>query len=240
MERLGGGSEGFGSDEEIVQETQAPMSSQQDLAQLNYGQRIEDSLGFEDHMAQSEHVARRRYRSQAPTIYVNSTRISNQSTQGVRESDRRTSLRSSSPLVVQGTSQTDFSSERVSAHEVERPRDALRSTQEGTTTTTRKTASKRNGNWTNAQLRRAMDAITDQGMKVRTAARTFGVPHTSLRDHLLGKTIGRRRGVKPTLENDEEEKLVDYLFKMQDSGHPLTPLQLRIKVAQATQTRETP
>ena len=240
MDTLGGGSEGFMSDEDIVQETQAPMSSQQDLAQLCYGQRLEEGLGFEDHMAQCEHGARRRYRNQAPTLHVNSTSIANQPTHGMSERGRRSSLRGSSPLVIQGTSQTDFSSEGGGAHHLERPRNAPRGTQEGTCTTTRKAANKRNGNWTNAQLRRAMDAITDQGMKVRTAARTFGVPNTSLRDHLYGKTIGRRRGVKPTLQHDEEEKLVDYLFKMQDLGHPLTPLQLRLKVAQATQTRETP
>ena len=33
---------------------------------------------------------------------------------------------------------------------------------------------------------------------------------------------------------------MDYVFKMQELGHPLTPLELRLKVATATQTRETP
>ena len=137
------------------------------------------------------------------------------------------SLRGTSPLVNHGTSQIDFSSEGRRAHHLKRPRYAPSGTQEGTTTTTRKAANKRNWNWTNAQLKRAMDAVTDQGMKVRTATRIFGVPNTSLRDHLYGKTIVRRRRVKPTLQQDEAEKLVDFLFKMQDLGHPLTPLQLR-------------
>jgi hypothetical protein len=38
----------------------------------------------------------------------------------------------------------------------------------------------------------------------------------------------------------EEKKLELYLFKMQDLGHLLTLGQLRLKVALATQTRETP
>ena len=33
---------------------------------------------------------------------------------------------------------------------------------------------------------------------------------------------------------------MDYVFKMQELGHPLTPLELRLKVATATQTREMP
>jgi hypothetical protein len=41
------------------------------------------------------------------------------------------------------------------------------------------------------------------------------------------------------LSQEEEGKLLDYCFKMQDLGHPLTSGQLRLKVAMATQTRET-
>jgi transposase-like protein len=78
------------------------------------------------------------------------------------------------------------------------------------------------GNWTNATLKQAMDAVTNQGMKVRAAARTFGIPPTSLRDHLYGKVVGRKRGSKTMLKEEEEEKLLKYLFKMQDLGHPLT------------------
>ena len=38
----------------------------------------------------------------------------------------------------------------------------------------------------------------------------------------------------------DEKKIVDYVFKMQDCGHPLTATKLRLKVATATQTRSTP
>jgi hypothetical protein len=41
------------------------------------------------------------------------------------------------------------------------------------------------------------------------------------------------------LSQEEEGKLLGYCFKMQDLGHPLTSGQLRLKVAMATQTRET-
>ena len=42
------------------------------------------------------------------------------------------------------------------------------------------------------------------------------------------------------MKRQEEKKLMDYVFKMQELGHPLTPLELRLKVATAVQTREMP
>ena len=76
-------------------------------------------------------------------------------------------------------------------------------------------------------------------MEIRVASRVFGIPATSIRNHLYGKTRTRQRGAKPTLKAHEEKKLVDYVFKMQDLGHPLTTTELCFKVALATQTRST-
>ena len=98
---------------------------------------------------------------------------------------------------------------------------------------------RRTGNWADAVLSNALDAITDNGMKVNAASRKFGIPASFLRDHLLGKTRSRQRGNFQVLKLDEEKKLVDYIFKMQDLGHPLTTGELRLKVALATQSRET-
>ena len=100
--------------------------------------------------------------------------------------------------------------------------------------------SHRAGLWIDETLHAAMDKITDEGMKLKVVAKIFGIPSSSLRDHLYGKTTCRQRGAKPTLKRQEEKKLVDYVFKMQELGHPLTPLELRLKVATAIQTREMP
>ena len=97
----------------------------------------------------------------------------------------------------------------------------------------------KNGNWTNDSLQATMDAVTDDGMSLKQASRVFGVPSTSIKDHLYGKTRGRQRGIPPTLNSHEEKKIVNYVFKMQQLGHPLTPMQLRLKVAVATQGRST-
>ena len=49
----------------------------------------------------------------------------------------------------------------------------------------------RTGSWTNETLHTAMDKITDVGMKLKVAAKIFGIPSSSLRDHLYGKTTCR-------------------------------------------------
>ena len=51
-----------------------------------------------------------------------------------------------------------------------------------------------------------MNAIIDDGMKLREIARAFGVPATSLRDHLYGTTTNRQRDNCPTLKYDDEEQ----------------------------------
>ena len=104
----------------------------------------------------------------------------------------------------------------------------------------RRVIQKKNGNWTDEQLQKALSAIIDDGMKIREASRIYNIPATSLRNHLWGTTSGRHRGICPSLKEDEENKLVDFIFKMQDIGYPLTPTDLRVNVAQATQARQTP
>ena len=85
-----------------------------------------------------------------------------------------------------------------------------------------------------------MNSITDEAMSLRQASRLYRIPTSSLRDHLFGKTRSRQKGIRPILAAHEEKKVVDYVFQMQDLGHPLTAAELRLKVATATQTRSTP
>ena len=63
---------------------------------------------------------------------------------------------------------------------------------------------------------------------------------TTLRNHLYGRSLNRQRRQQLVLKEDEEKKIVQYLFKMQDLGHPLTTSQLRLKMALTTQTTDTP
>ena len=96
------------------------------------------------------------------------------------------------------------------------------------------THKKRTDKWTDVDLELAMNSITDDAMSLRQASRVYGIPTSSLRDHLFGKTRSRQKGIKPVLAPHEEKKVVDYVFQMQDLGHPLTTAELRLKVATAT------
>ena len=91
--------------------------------------------------------------------------------------------------------------------------------------------------WSDESLENALNAITNEGLSLREASRVFGIPTSSIQDHLYGRTTSRQRGIMPTSKAHEEKQFVDYVFKMQDLGHRLTPIELRLKVAIATQTR---
>jgi len=71
---------------------------------------------------------------------------------------------------------------------------AALNTQKVTCNTFREGANKKIENWTNAQLKTTLNAIPNEGMKVRTVACTFGIPPTSIKYHLYGKVLGRKRG----------------------------------------------
>ena len=89
-------------------------------------------------------------------------------------------------------------------------------------------------------LENVLNSITDDGMTFREASKLYRIPTSSIRDHLYGRTTSRQKGIRPVLTPHEEKKIVVYVFKMQDRGHPLSVAELRLKVATATQTRSTP
>jgi hypothetical protein len=103
----------------------------------------------------------------------------------------------------------------------------------------RRACLKKNGNWADHQLRATMAAV-DQGCPVQTAALNYEIPRSTLRYHVMGQSLSRKRGRKPVLSTVEEEKLVKYIMGMARYGHPLNITELKIKVAEATQLRETP
>ena len=173
-------------------------------------------------MAHLEYGARRRFRILAPTLYVNSSANGIQQAVGraVRaesERGRRVGLRSSSSLGQNNLSQSNFSRREDFGPPIGGAADAETTqphTRGGINKSNRRSTPKKTRNWTDATLKAAIDAIIDQWMKVRCVARTFGIPPTSLRDHLFGTVVGRKTGTKTTLNQEEEEKLIEYCFKM--------------------------
>jgi hypothetical protein len=97
----------------------------------------------------------------------------------------------------------------------------------------------KNGNWSESQLMAAMAAV-EQGSPVQTAALDYDIPRSTLRGHVMGLTLSKKRGRKLVLSVGEEEKVVKYIMGMARYGHPISITELKIKVAEATQLRQTP
>jgi hypothetical protein len=75
---------------------------------------------------------------------------------------------------------------------------------------------------------------------VQTAPLDFDIPRTTLKGHVMGLTLSRKRGRKPVLTAVEEDKVFKYIMDMAKYGHPISITELKIKVAEATQMHETP
>jgi hypothetical protein len=97
----------------------------------------------------------------------------------------------------------------------------------------------RTGRWLDQTLQRALAAVKVGG-KIKTVARYYNIPPSSLSDHLYGRILTRKKGPPTILTAVEESALTAYMSKMQDFGHPLSIQQLRMKVAMITQERVTP
>ena len=52
---------------------------------------------------------------------------------------------------------------------------------------------KKTRNWTNVQLKATLHATIDDDMKVRVVSHTFGIPPSSIRNHLYGRVQRRKR-----------------------------------------------
>lgn len=98
---------------------------------------------------------------------------------------------------------------------------------------------RRSGTWTDAQLAAAVAAF-DAGCHIATAAKDICIPASSLRDHIYGKTMKRKKGRQGVLTVEEETSLVKWMMEMQDLAHPISILERRRKVAEITQERWTP
>ena len=93
--------------------------------------------------------------------------------------------------------------------------------------------------WIDYDLKMAIDAL-NHDYTIGEVSQAFNIPRTSLKDQYEGKIKGRKMGPKATLTIEEEEKLVQYMEEMVKLAHPLSPNDLKLKVAEICQSRETP
>ena len=80
----------------------------------------------------------------------------------------------------------------------------------------------------------------DAGCGLATAARNMGILATSLRDHIYGRTIKRKKGRQEVLSVEEESALVKWMLEMQEHAHSICIMELRRKVVEITQDQWTP
>jgi hypothetical protein len=77
---------------------------------------------------------------------------------------------------------------------------------------------------------------------VARVAEHYGIPRTIFRDHVNGKIQEKKKkkGPQGILTKKEEEGLVTYMKEMVRWKHGLSPTELKLKVAEMIQQRETP
>ena len=85
----------------------------------------------------------------------------------------------------------------------------------------------------------AMVAI-ERGGKIRAVARNFGIPPSTLADHVHGTILQRKKEPPSVLIESEERALEEYTLKMQEYAYPLHMDQLRLKVAEMIQEKVMP
>ena len=76
--------------------------------------------------------------------------------------------------------------------------------------------------WSSEALHLAMEGL-DEGYKMNEVCKKYNMPRSSLRDHQIGRSRGRKMGPKTILTKDEEIKLCHYIDLMVEWRHPMTP-----------------
>ena len=80
----------------------------------------------------------------------------------------------------------------------------------------------RNSQWSVEQLTAAINAVRTRGMSIRGAATRYGIPPTTLHDHVSGKSTRVHSGAPPVLSATEEKEIATSCQVMQDLAFPLT------------------
>ena len=80
----------------------------------------------------------------------------------------------------------------------------------------------RKNKWTDKQLELALDAVKKGEMNTHRAALKFGIPSSTLHDHVKGKSRKRFGGPPMVLTFSEEKEIVRVCETLQEFGFPLT------------------
>jgi hypothetical protein len=96
------------------------------------------------------------------------------------------------------------------------------------------------GKWTNQALKERMEEVERGTSMMKKASRNWGIPLSSLTDHLKGRTKSERIVFGGVLIDEENVAIVRWVFPMHEVGLPITLQQLKMKMVEFTQTRPAP
>ncbi len=89
-------------------------------------------------------------------------------------------------------------------------------------------------------MKRALESVLYCGMTVSKAARTYGIPKSTLHDHSIGNVLpGVKSGHPTVLTGEEEEDLVSFLIECAQIGYPRARLEV-IAMAEMVSRKERP
>ena len=82
--------------------------------------------------------------------------------------------------------------------------------------------------WTEEAMIGAIRAVQDNGSSANQAAKTFGVPPSTLKDRISGRVLhGTKPGPAPYLSREEEDKLESYVVESCNLGYGKTRRQIK-------------
>ena len=76
--------------------------------------------------------------------------------------------------------------------------------------------------WTHHQLFEAVEKVRKKELSLRSAAATYGIPRSTLSDHLRGVSSKRYGGCSTVLTREEEREIVVTCQVLSEMGFPLT------------------
>lgn len=81
--------------------------------------------------------------------------------------------------------------------------------------------------WSPLSLSEAMKAVTRKNISIRKAAELYGVPRSTLGDHIRGRVLpGAKSGPSKLLSDEEELELLSFLCRLSEIGYPKTRRQV--------------
>jgi hypothetical protein len=89
---------------------------------------------------------------------------------------------------------------------------------------------KMQANYSPGQLKKALSAVRQKKQPIRTAAREFGIPKSTLYDRLQERPLDScsRKKLPRLLTVEEEGALVEFVLYMGGQGFPMTRTMIRV------------